>query len=73
MFISDKQRSQPLVESPGKKHADRLVKRIGTLVDELYMVYKIGVELELMLQDDEMSAQLKGLRGKLSKLPMGSP
>ena len=62
-----------MVESPGNKHADRLVKRIGTIVDELNMLYKIGVELELMLGDDEMTAQLEGLRGGFCKLSVGSP
>lgn len=59
--------------SPKNKHAERLVKRIDSIVDELNMLYKLGIELELMLRDDDMAAQLEGLRGGFCNLAVSSP
>lgn len=70
--FSDKSKTQPLTTDPKNKHAERLVKRIYNIVDELNLLYDLGIELELMLRDDNMSAQLEGLKRGFCKLAMSS-
>ncbi|KAJ5628743.1 hypothetical protein N7490_010971 [Penicillium lividum] len=70
--FSDMSKSQPLVSGPKNKHAERLIKRIDSIVNELSSLYEIGIELELMHHDDNMSAQLEGLKGAFCNLAVNS-
>jgi hypothetical protein len=44
------------------RHSERLVNRIHNTLDELSMLYNIGIELELMHKDDQMAAHLEALK-----------
>ena len=43
-------------------NADRLAKRIKKTLDELSLLYDIGIELELLPQDNDMFTQLESLK-----------
>ncbi|KAJ5416334.1 hypothetical protein N7491_011369 [Penicillium cf. griseofulvum] len=54
--------SSPLPLCSKDTNADRLAKRIKKTLDELSLLYDIGIELELIPQDNDMFIQLENLK-----------
>lgn len=56
------EQSSPLPLCSKDSNADRLAKRIKKTLDELSLLYEIGIELELVPRDSEMFTQLESLK-----------
>lgn len=56
------EQSSPLPLCSKDTNADRLAKRIKKTLDELSLLYDIGIELELVPQDNDMFTQLENLK-----------
>ncbi|KAJ5751963.1 hypothetical protein N7520_008880 [Penicillium odoratum] len=63
-------KSQRLVSGPKNKHAERLIKRIHSIVDELSSLYQIGIKVKLMHRDDNMTAPLEGPKSGFCNLAL---
>ncbi|BCR87932.1 uncharacterized protein ACHE_40496A [Aspergillus chevalieri] len=59
--------SSPLPLCSKDTNADRLAKRIKKTLDELSLLYDIGIELELVPQDNDMFTQLESLKKAFCK------
>lgn len=61
------EQSSPLPLCSKDTNADRLAKRIKKTLDELSLLYDIGIELELVPQDNDMFIQLENLKKGFGK------
>lgn len=56
------EQSPPLPPCSKDTNADRLATRIKKTLDELSLLYNIGIELDLVPQDNNMFTQLENLK-----------